>query len=122
MIVASLLLCRSTTNLIKKLNSSKCDPIYFYFQNAGGIRTKLNKFRINVSIEEYDVIILVETWLYSDFKDSELGLCNYTVFRADRNCVLLNKFRGGGVLVAVHKRIRCSKILAMSQWRLVNSG
>ena len=52
----------------------------------------------------YDIIILVETWLNDSFSDSELGLINYNIFRLDRcpnNSIFL---RGGGVLIAVHKK------------------
>ena len=91
------------------------ENINIYFHNVGGLRTKVNTLQKNVSDNEYDVLILIETWLNSNFSDSQLDLFNYIIFRADRDSELVGKFRGGGVLIAIHKRIPCSKILAVSE-------
>lgn len=51
---------------------------------------------------EYDVIVLVETWLNSDFSDAEFFDTKlYSVYRKDRNAILTGCLKGGGVLVAV---------------------
>lgn len=51
---------------------------------------------------EYDVIVLVETWLNADFADAEFfDLKLFNVYRKDRSEVLTGCSRGGGVLIAV---------------------
>lgn len=37
--------------------------ITFYYQNAGGFRTRINDFALQVNACVYDVIIITETWL-----------------------------------------------------------
>lgn len=50
-----------------------------------------------------DFIVLTETWLPPSIYDSELGLSNFTIYRKDR-CYSEDVERGGGVLIAVHKK------------------
>ena len=50
---------------------------------------------------QYDIIVLTETWLVDEMRDSELNLTNYNIFRSDR-CPLVAS-RGGGVLIAIKK-------------------
>ena len=77
-----------------------------------GLRTKLNDLSLAVacSSTQYDVIILVETWLNNDIPSDELGLSDYSVFRFDRNQRTSVYSRGGGVLIAVRKSFQCSRI------------
>lgn len=48
-----------------------------YYQNARGMRTKTNIFYRNVCSNNYDIILLTETWLVDGIADSELFDCRY---------------------------------------------
>lgn len=43
-----------------------------YYQNVRGLRTKCNELRLSVLNNNYDVIILTESWLHSGIFDAEL--------------------------------------------------
>ncbi|XP_045474945.1 uncharacterized protein LOC123680871 [Harmonia axyridis] len=83
-----------------------------YYQNVRGLRTKLKELALTVSICDYDVIMLSETWLSADFDIAELGLNNYSVFRKDRDASTSNKKLGGGVLIAIKKRFHSCLIIS----------
>lgn len=59
----------------------------------------------------YDVIILIETWLNSNVSSSELFDDRYVVYRRDRETTgsQSNK-EGGGVLIAVHRKFNSSLV------------
>ena len=69
--------------------------ISIYYQNVGGLRSKLSEFFIVVSQEEYSVITSTETWLHSHISDAELFNGNYQIYRKDRYTDSIN--RGGWV-------------------------
>lgn len=81
-----------------------------YYQNVRGLRTKLNDFRTSASTISHDIIILSETWLDPSIYSAELGLPNHLIYRVDRSPNTSSKSRGGGVLIAVNKKIS-SKLL-----------
>jgi hypothetical protein len=65
----------------------------------------------NVSLCNYDIIILTETWLSTNVVDAELGLCPlYNIFRCDRCSTRGVSTRGGGVLIAVNNRFSCHRL------------
>ncbi|KAH8284282.1 hypothetical protein KR054_006242, partial [Drosophila jambulina] len=71
------------------------------------MRTKTDAVYLASSQCDYDVIILVETWLNMDFFDSEFFDLNlYQVFRKDRDATKTQCSRGGGVLIAVRRNLR----------------
>uniref|UniRef100_A0A6P7GR75 WASH complex subunit 1 n=1 Tax=Diabrotica virgifera virgifera TaxID=50390 RepID=A0A6P7GR75_DIAVI len=74
-------------------------------QNAGGMCTKLQNFRHAVVLSSYDIIIIIETWLTSKILDAELGLSDFNVYRHYSDTQTSLKTRGGGVLIATHKRL-----------------
>jgi len=76
------------------------------YQNVRGLRTKLPFFGDSVSNLCCDLLYLSETWLNDSISNMELGLCDYNVFRDDRD-IMLNS-RGGGVLLAVKNNFDCS--------------
>lgn len=80
-----------------------------------GLRSKLNDLRcaLAVTAVDFDVIILVETWLNDSLSDSELGFGNYNIFRLDRNPENSVFSRGGGVLIAVRNCL-CSRALSIA--------
>lgn len=80
--------------------------ITIYYQNCRGTRTKLQTLYMNILSNSYDVIVLTETWLTSDIRDSEFIDERYVVFRCDRDRLATNKKDGGGVLIAVLRELR----------------
>lgn len=86
------------------------NEISCYYQNVRGLRTKTNNFYKSLSLYNFDIILLTETWLSSDIANSELFDDRYSVYRKDRDSFTSDKKKGGGVLVAVHKRA-ASRIL-----------
>lgn len=77
----------------------------FYYQNIRGLKTKLKEFAVAVSVEDFDVILLTETFLSPDINNEELNLTNYHIFRCDRTVLTSSCTRGGGVLAAVNSQL-----------------
>ncbi|KAF0721394.1 Reverse transcriptase domain-containing protein [Aphis craccivora] len=68
-------------------------------------------FTRNVSLCNYDIIIITQTWLFDNVIDAELGLCPlYTIFRCDRCSTRDVIIRGGGVLIAVKSQLSYRRI------------
>lgn len=84
--------------------------INIYYQNIRGLRTKTHNFYRQLSLENYDIIILTETWLNESVCSAELFDDRYIVYRRDRNN---SKKDGGGVLIAVLKSIKSKRLI---QW------
>ena len=91
-------------------DSFSLSELMVYYQNVRGLRTKLKEFAENISLTNYHIILLTETWLKTDIHSSELGLQNYLVFRNDRNLEATGKTRGGGVLIAVYSDFKATKL------------
>ena len=72
------------------------------------MRSVANSVYAGLSDCEHDVICLTETWLDSSICSSELIAKEYHVFRADRDFDATGRVRGGGVLLAVHEKIKVS--------------
>lgn len=79
------------------------------------LRTKLYDLRCALSTvsENFDIIILVETWLNDSITDAELGFDNFNIFRVDRDSINSDYLRGGGVLIAVKNHL-FSRVLKLS--------
>lgn len=88
----------------------KFSSINVYYQNTRGLRTKTHNFYRQLSLENYDIVILTETWLNSSVLSTELFDDRYIVYRRDRDG---RKKDGGGVLIAVLKKINSKR---MVQW------
>lgn len=78
------------------------NKLRIYIQNVGGISSQILAIRAAIDSSEYDVIILIETWLKllilsSELFDPEI----WQVFRCDREQCSGDLRDGGGVLVAV---------------------
>lgn len=84
------------------MTSSK---LSFYYQNCGGIRTKLPELRLNILNSDYDIIILTETWLQPKIHDAEIVDNRYLMIRKDRDLTLTHKKDGGGLLIAYKKNL-----------------
>jgi len=72
----------------------------------GGMRKDLNDFHRVVQTCDYNVIVLVETWLNDTHLNSEIFGNSWQVFRNDRP----GETRGGGVLIAVHNSLYSSQL------------
>ncbi|XP_052561953.1 uncharacterized protein LOC120430056 [Culex pipiens pallens] len=80
-----------------------------YYQNVRGLRTKTNETFLALCRCDYDVIVLIETWLTEAIKDAELTK-NYKLFRCDRNPESSSLLRGGGVLIAAKAKLGCKAV------------
>lgn len=67
------------------------------------MKTKISDFYCACLCENYDVVVLTETWLSSEIFSEDIFDDRYTVFRTDRNVNNSAKKIGGGVLIAVNK-------------------
>nr|XP_036677410.1 uncharacterized protein LOC118878515 [Drosophila suzukii] len=75
------------------------------------MRTKAEQVYLATSQCEFDVIVLVETWLNINFYSNEFFDSNlYHVFRKDRDGTKTHCARGGGIIVAVRCNLRCLSI------------
>lgn len=82
-----------------------------YYQNVRGLRTKTHVFYRNLCCSSYDVIVLSETNLNSSVRSSELFDDRYNVYRRDREQFGFHREEdGGGVLVAVIKKLQSKRI------------
>ena len=71
-----------------------------------GLRTKTADLYAASYESEYDVIVLTETWLDDAISSTMLFDDNrFTVYRTDRSTTNSTKTRGGGVLIAVKKKL-----------------
>lgn len=74
-----------------------------FYQNVNGLKTKLSDVKSEVETNDYDVIVMCETWLREGFYDNELFDDRYTIHRRDRNFDITTKLDGGGCIVAVKR-------------------
>ena len=76
-----------------------------YFQNVRGLRTKTHSCLNNILSNNYDIIVMVETWLCEGIFDRELCDNRYDVFRLDRDLVATGKTTGGGIMICVRREL-----------------
>lgn len=81
-----------------------------YYQNVRGLRTKTNELYQSILLNDYKIIAFTETWLNSHIMNNELFDSRYTVYRRDRQCHANTKKDGGGVLLAVSRKIPSCRI------------
>ncbi|XP_075150461.1 uncharacterized protein LOC142224560 [Haematobia irritans] len=83
------------------------------------MRTKSSLFSCFTSQCDFDIYVIIETWLTSEFYDNEFFNPNlFTVYRKDRDSVTTGCSRGGGVLIAVRKYIT-SKLVPLEDGNLI---
>lgn len=76
-----------------------------YFHNVGGIKSDTPSLLAAIDSSEYDVIVLIETWLNGNIPSSSIfDSDKWEIFRRDR-CANGDTREGGGVLVAVRKHL-----------------
>lgn len=90
--------------------SDSISEITIYYQNVRGVRTKTQDLFLSALNENFDIIALTETWLTEGINNSELLDDRYIIFRHDRDTVGTGKSRGGGVLLAVHRRLQATQL------------
>lgn len=83
-----------------------------FYQNIGGLKTKLKSIFSSSLGLNYDAIFLTETWLDKSILDNEILCSSYQTFRVDRSHLTSSKKSGGGVLIAI-KNCYNSKIIAL---------
>lgn len=76
-----------------------------YYQNVRGLRTKVTDFYLAVIDRDYDVVVLTETWLNDDFTTQQLFGDSYNVYWKHRDAISTGLSFGGGVLIAVSRRL-----------------
>lgn len=92
--------------------------LLLYYQNVGGMNTTIAEYHLASSDESYDIIVLTETWLSEHTLSRHIfGDC-YEVFRTDRSTLNSSKSSGGGVLIAVHRRLK-AQVVENSAWSKV---
>jgi hypothetical protein len=75
--------------------------ILIYFQNVNRLRSKTSDLFKAVILNDFDIIVLLETSLVNSFHDEELIDNRYFFFRCDRSAASCFKKSSGGVLIAV---------------------
>lgn len=89
----------------------KFDSLKIYYQNIRGLRTKTQELFGNVICNDYDVIVLTETWLNGSIHDAEVFDIRYTVHRRDRETSGFSRNKdGGGVLIAVANHLNSQRL------------
>ena len=69
--------------------------------NVRSLPKKMDQIRLMLLKSNLEVITLSETWLNNSVSSISLSLDDYKLFRQDRNHVLVNKKKGGGLLTYV---------------------
>ena len=72
--------------------------------NANGLKSKTKRQQLKIIAKDCDILAVQETKMSPDIQSSELSLPKYDVYRKDRTN------RGGGVLLAINKKMRSSEI------------
>lgn len=95
-----------------------------FYQNTRGLRTKLPQFYRSIETNNFDIIIITESWLCDGILDTELCDNRYDVFRYDRPASQM----GGGVLICIKRcfsamaRLDINIGRAESVWITINSN
>jgi hypothetical protein len=95
-------------NYYKPITCSTFNSLNIYYQNVRGIRTKTLDLYNSILSNNFDIILLSETWLDDSINCAEIIDDRYMVYRRDRPrefMIKYNKSYGGGTLVAVKKSI-----------------
>ena len=108
--------------------SEKWEEVPLYLSHSSlklivyNVRSLLNldrrlSFSNAIIIDQLEIIVLTETWLYEQIEDCELFLSSYRVHRAEKTCTN-GISKHGGVLIAVkegmkHARVQLSELDCM---------
>lgn len=86
------------------------DQLSFYYQNVRGLRTKIVQLKQGILNSDYHVIALTERWLLPRVNSGEMFDRRYSVYRCDRDALIMGKRKGGGVLLAINNTLRSEEI------------
>ncbi|XP_055538336.1 uncharacterized protein LOC129725919 [Wyeomyia smithii] len=75
--------------------------LLIYYQNVGGINSRVIDYQLACNDACYDIYAFTETWLNDNTISTLLFDDSFTVYRQDRSSTNSNKRSGGGVLLAV---------------------
>lgn len=75
-----------------------------------GLKSKMKEIRAAVATCDYDIIVLVETWLDPGVLSTEVFDSSWVVFRQDRCPENSAKLKGGGVLIAARNQLDVSLV------------
>ena len=90
---------------------STSSPMHLYYQNVCGMNSNIDDYLLAFSDSCYDLIALTETWLDDRTKSSYLFGAEYDGFRCDRGPLNSLKKIGGGILLAVRRRLKARQIV-----------
>jgi hypothetical protein len=95
-----------------KLTSNTASPpktnLRFFCINAGGIRSKLIQLLAAVATCDYDVIIILESWLVASIPNEEFTPSGWCTYRCDRHQSIDARNLGGGILIMVRSELLSS--------------
>ena len=72
-----------------------------FYTNANSLVHKIDELKQLVTLHEYDIISVTETWATVDIKDAELSIDGYSMYRMDRKVT-----GGGGVVLYIKENLR----------------
>lgn len=84
------------------------ETLNIFYQNVCGLRTKCIEIHNNILCNDYDIILLTETWLQNDVFDTEICDNRYDIFRVDRDLSKAGKESGGGIMLCIKSRLNAS--------------
>lgn len=104
--------CSMTTNGCKeKEKRNENINLCINYQNANGLRTKVQKFKNGISLNGFPIYVVTETGLNDSFYDSELFTNEFVVYRCDRSKATSVKSQKGGAMIGVHTSIESELVL-----------
>lgn len=74
-----------------------------------GVKNKAQQFSVSSASSQYDIIYVTESWLHSSIHDRELIDNIYSVYRRDRDPILSQHERGGGIFTATKRPLQPSR-------------
>lgn len=80
--------------------------IEMLYQNTRGLRTKTQQFKQNILNNEFDLILITESWLCQSIYNGEICDDRYDIFRCDRHKGTSLKETGGGVMLCALKKLQ----------------
>lgn len=76
-----------------------------FYQNINRKRSKIYEIYSNILLNNFDMICLSETNFNNTVFDNEIFDNRYNIFRRDRFSTKICKIEGGGVAVALKKKV-----------------
>lgn len=80
------------------------------YQNTRGLRTKYEEFMTNCANIDADIVCLTETWLNSNFFESEYLIDKFVSYRRDRDYTRTGTVRGGGCWIFHKTQFKSTRI------------